>query len=115
MSDEIDKIAGEWRKKQQNPASAEPLIMPADLGGLKAGWKTSEFWITLGSQALALLVIFGVITSGDSQFIGEQIGKVVGAVFALVGVFWQTKSYVEGRSSLKLNDQDKRTELLRSR
>lgn len=119
---EVEKVLEEWRAKQAKQAGGhspgavpQPLTMPGSLDGLKAGWKTSEFWATLGSQALALLVIFGVITSGDSQFLGDQLGKAIGAVAALVGVFWQTKSYVESRTAVKLIDQENRAELLRSK
>lgn len=68
---------------------------------IKPGWKTTEFWITLSGQAVAVLVVLGVIKPTESATIGDSISKAVESVFALLISGATILSYVSGRVRLK--------------
>lgn len=67
----------------------------------KPGWRTSEFWTTVGAQALALAVALGVITKADSDTLGGALTEVVAAAFALISNALIVVNYVHGRIALK--------------
>ena len=68
---------------------------------MKPGWKTTEFWQTLIAQALAALVLLGVVTVNDSQTLEEALGKSVAAIFALLLNGNIVGRYVAARLHLK--------------
>lgn len=51
---------------------------------VKSGWKTSEYWTTLGVQATSFLVAVGVITPGTSATVNADVQTAAAAVFGLV-------------------------------
>ena len=72
---------------------------------MKPGIKTTEFWLTLAAQIIAMLVIVGVVSSTDQQTVETAVGdaiKAVGALAASVITLWR---YVQGRIELKNKDQ----------
>jgi len=61
----------------------------SQLGGIKSGFKTSEFWIVLGTDVAALLA--GVLPANSSW-----VKCVSAGVMALSSI-----SYIWGRTSIK--------------
>ena len=68
----------------------------------RSGIKTTEFWVTLASQALAVLALVGLIAPGDLANLQDAVGKCVaaGAVFAANA--WVIVQYIRSRMLLKL-------------
>jgi hypothetical protein len=67
----------------------------------RSGIKTTEFWVTLASQALALLALVGVIAPHDLGTLQDAVGKcaAAGAVFAANA--WVIVQYIRSRTHLK--------------
>lgn len=91
---------GDGGQKPFPPVPPQPLFFKPP-GKLKDGWKSTEFWIAIGSQILALLVILRVITASDSAVIESQIARAVECVAGLVGVWITAKRYIGSRTRLK--------------
>lgn len=72
---------------------------------MKPGYKTTEFWIAIISQALTVLVLLGVVTIGDAATLSDALGKIVGAVFALIASAAVVIAYIRGRVELKSLDE----------
>jgi hypothetical protein len=66
------------------------------------GWKTSEFWITLAAQLIAVLTVVGVIPSSDAAHVQDSATKCIIAAFVLVMNGLVVLRYIEHRSNLKL-------------
>lgn len=67
----------------------------------KPGWMTTEFWLTLVAQVVALLVLFGVVSVADKDSVTGTMGRAVENVFAVVGsaaAIWQ---YIRSRTDVK--------------
>lgn len=73
---------------------------------MKSGWRTSEFWLTVGASVVALLVLLGFVTTEEGELIKSQLVQVV----ALGGPFLVALSslvvYIWGRVQIK-RDQGK--------
>lgn len=68
---------------------------------VKAGWKTTEFWLTLIGTVLGVLVALGVISAQDMQTLeGAATSAVTGLGTVAGGVLliWQ---YIRGRTAVK--------------
>jgi hypothetical protein len=68
---------------------------------LRPGWQTSEFWIALVNQVLALLVLAGVLVPADRDQLGPALGNAVVAVFTLLGSAAVVWKYIHARTVLK--------------
>jgi len=68
---------------------------------MKAGWKTSEFWIVLLGQALTLLALTGAISVGDKEHLETALANAVTAVFTILGSTVVVSRYIRSRSALK--------------
>jgi hypothetical protein len=68
---------------------------------MKPGIKTSEFWTTLISQALAFLVMAGVLSAHDQATLGTAITNAVTAVFTLITSAGVVSKYIQARLHLK--------------
>jgi hypothetical protein len=68
---------------------------------MKPGWQTSEFWITVAGQALALLALTGAINSGDKDRLETALANAITAGFALIGNAVVVIRYVRSRTELK--------------
>lgn len=65
------------------------------------GWRTTEFWTALISQAVAVLVLIGVITGDDAQTLEAALVQIAIAALAIAGaaaVVWQ---YIKSRTEVK--------------
>ena len=68
---------------------------------MKEGYKTTEFWMTLAANAVAILVLFGVFTPEESGQVQDGLSNAIEAVAALVvslGTVWK---YIESRTAVK--------------
>lgn len=70
---------------------------------MKAGYKTTEFWITLVISIIGMLVMFGVVKPDSQQQLVDSSTQVINAVFAIVPVV----AYIIGRSWLKGKEKEK--------
>lgn len=67
----------------------------------RPGWQTSEFWIALASQLLALLMIAGWINPADKQTLEQNVAAAITAIFTIVGSVAVVVRYIDARCSLK--------------
>lgn len=68
---------------------------------VKPGWKTTEFWLTLAGQTVAILVVVGVVKPSEQPSLSDSLTRGVEAVFALLVSGATILSYVSGRVRLK--------------
>ncbi|MBY0522211.1 MAG: hypothetical protein K2R98_02370 [Gemmataceae bacterium] len=68
---------------------------------MKPGWQSSEFWITLLGQLLALLALAGVIGSGDRDKLETALANAVTAIFTIASSAVIVVRYIRSRSELK--------------
>lgn len=61
---------------------------------MKAGYQTSEFWVTVLGVVLMVLVAFGVLQQDEADQWKDLVVPVIGAIVPLV-------VYVLGRVNLK--------------
>ena len=64
---------------------------------MKAGWKTTEFWITVAVQIIGLLALAGIFTSEQA----DQWIKMAETAGALVGMAIANAGYSISRSNAK--------------
>src|SRR5438552_2076485 len=68
---------------------------------MKPGWQSTEFWIALVGQALALLALTGTITIGDKDKLETALANAVTAVFTIISSAAVVVRYIRSRSELK--------------
>ncbi len=71
---------------------------------MKAGYKTTEFWMTAVTSLLALLVTVGWVTQADAQTLQQALAAMVVALGAVITngvVVWH---YINSRTDVKLAD-----------
>jgi hypothetical protein len=68
---------------------------------MKPGWQTSEFWIALAGQVLALLALTGAINIGDKDKVETAVTNMVTAVFTITSSAAVVVRYIRSRSELK--------------
>jgi hypothetical protein len=68
---------------------------------MKPGWQSSEFWIALVGQALAVLALTGAINVGDKDKIETALANAVTAVFTILSSAAVVVRYIKSRSELK--------------
>lgn len=71
-----------------------------EIPALKSGWKTSEFWVQLFTQIIALLVVLGVLSSSKADSITEVVASVGAAIASAVS----GSVYSMGRTKLKAGE-----------
>lgn len=67
----------------------------------KPGWKTTEFWMTLGMSLISVGVIVLQLTPAQQAEAGEHWSKTVTAVTALIGSVAMVWRYIESRRAVK--------------
>jgi hypothetical protein len=68
---------------------------------MKPGYQTSEFWISLASQALGLLVLLHVITPEAQGTLATPIANAVTAAFTIFASAQVVKHYIASRTAIK--------------
>jgi hypothetical protein len=82
---------------------------------MKPGYRSSEFWITVVGQCLALLALTGAINVGDKDKLETALANAITAGFTLIGSAAVVIRYISSRTELKgrlLTDDDVRNPLL---
>lgn len=67
----------------------------------RAGLRTTEFWATLASQALALLALAGLVAPGDAATLQDALIKCVTAAGVFLANAWVIVRYIQSRTRLK--------------
>ena len=69
---------------------------------VKPGWQTTEFWISLGTNLVSLLVALGIVAMQDGASIQGAIVSAVTAAFALISAAVIVWKYVQSRTAAKV-------------
>ena len=67
----------------------------------RTGFATSEFWLSIVSQLVALAVLFGVLPDTEAGTVSGLANEVVLAAAALISAAVVAYKYVEGRAKIK--------------
>ena len=70
---------------------------------MKPGFKTTEFWVSIGTTIVGMMAVLGWVTPDMQQAMPELIEKAAGGVIALVSVI----SYIWSRTSVKNKENAK--------
>lgn len=73
---------------------------------IKSGWRTTEFYITLGAQVIAILVLLGYLSSGETAGANATWGRAVEGAAALIGAGLSAWKYIESRGIIKATGSD---------
>lgn len=68
---------------------------------MKPGPMTTEFWMALGTQVIALLVLFGYLGNAEQQAATTVWKDIVTHSFALIASGMTTWKYIHSRTELK--------------
>lgn len=67
----------------------------------KPGWQTSEFWLSIAAQLIALLVLTGVIAASDKDTVQGSISELIKSAFALIVSATNVWKYIQSRIEAK--------------
>lgn len=67
----------------------------------KPGWKTTEFWISVAAQILAVVVLLGLMSQSDSETVGQAISQSIEAVGVIVANAAIILGYIKSRTTAK--------------
>lgn len=68
---------------------------------IKPGYKTTEFWISLAANVVALLVIMGIVTPESQADLVEATSRIVEGVFAVITSVTAIIAYIRSRTKVK--------------
>jgi hypothetical protein len=68
---------------------------------MKPGYLTTEFWVTLVGQLIAILATVGVLSAHDASTLTEAATRITTAAFTLGSSAAVVIHYVKARTSLK--------------
>lgn len=68
---------------------------------MKPGWKTSEFWITLVTTVVALLVMLQVLSQAEADSLRAQLVQLVQVIGGLYLAVQPLIEYIRARTELK--------------
>ena len=77
----------------------------AEALNIKAGYLTSELWVTVLTQVLLISVALGLITTADSEAVGGSLENIIGAGFAIFGEVLSVWKYIDSRTKVKVEQQ----------
>jgi len=95
----------------------EEMVELPDIPDPKSGPKTTEFYLTLLSYALAALVLYGVVTAAEAQAILDSLNTFVGAATGLIvalGPVASTVMYIYSRTKVKSGTTEAKAKLFDS-
>lgn len=67
----------------------------------RSGIRTTEFWVTMITQALTLLTIVGVVPLSDADTLREALVKCVTAAGVFIANAWIVVNYIRSRTAQK--------------
>ncbi len=73
----------------------------APTGPIKPGFKTTEFWLTLGTFLVSGFVLTGVIAQGNQDTIGQIVTHAITSVSLVAGQAAIVYKYISGRNKKK--------------
>lgn len=68
---------------------------------IKPGWQTTEFWTTMVTQGISVLVIVGLVNSSESSTLADSLTKMVTAIFSLLVSSSTVLNYIKARVAVK--------------
>jgi len=68
---------------------------------MKAGYKTTEFWLTVFAQLLGIAVLFGVVTAEQVDSLNGAIETAIKAIVGLWVAVAPLLEYIKSRAELK--------------
>ena len=71
---------------------------------MKPGYKTTEFWLTVIAQILAVAVLFGVVTAEQVDTLNGAIESAVKAFIGLWLAVAPLVEYIRSRAALKVTE-----------
>lgn len=71
---------------------------------MKAGWKTTEFWMTIVVTAVGLLAALGVIGPADRPNVEGALQQMVQSVAGFIAAAIALWRYIKGRVDVKNED-----------
>lgn len=74
---------------------------------MKAGYATSEFYLALGSQVIAVLVLLGYLSPDDATGATDSWREAVKGGAALIGSALTAWKYIEARARVKAANAEK--------
>lgn len=75
------------------------------------GYTSSEFWVTVGGQLLAVLALIGIVPTGDMDKLTAILVKGVTSAFGLAAAAFMAWKYIQERSALKKAALEKSADL----
>ena len=67
--------------------------------GLKSGWKTTEFWVSIITSMVGILVTLGLFTPDNASSLIQSISMIVGGIVTSVPIV----GYAISRGKAKSN------------
>lgn len=67
----------------------------------KPGWQTTEFWLSLATSVITVLVVTGLLKPTDQNKIAEAVNGVITSIFAVVAHGAVVYKYIHERSAIK--------------
>ena len=68
---------------------------------IKPGWKTSEFYVTISTSLIGILIAFNVVDTESGTQMMNLLEKIIGGLMALISVSSYTFSRAKVKSSTK--------------
>ncbi|MFO0966847.1 MAG: hypothetical protein U0793_14840 [Gemmataceae bacterium] len=67
----------------------------------KPGYKSTEFWLSLITQALGFAMLLGFVSANESRTLEESLGKAIAAIFTIIASGKTAIEYIRSRTALK--------------
>lgn len=73
---------------------------------MKPGYKTTEFWITLGTSIVTFALSIGLVTLADAASLNEAIKQIGVSLGSLLAAAMVIVKYIQGRTEQKKAQAD---------
>ena len=74
---------------------------------IKAGWKTTEFWLNVGNAIIGLLVIYGIVNSDEAQAWQVLIVAIIPLALSIAsGYYSYSRALVKSQQIVTLEVTD---------
>ena len=74
----------------------------AKLLNIKSGYLTSEMWVTVLAQVVAVAVVLGLLAPSDAEDVESTVGAVITSGFVLFGDLLVLWKYIDSRTKVKV-------------
>lgn len=69
---------------------------------MKPGYQTTEFWVTILTQIIAILVLTGKISASDAGMLKDSLAQIVEHGAALIASAAVVYKYIQSRTDVKM-------------